>query len=97
MFRKATPLLVRQVVTRNRGGRFVASVALGRRGTISLVQPFSTTVHQARFKSTAAAATAVSQDDASSVAIGAQPPFTKILAANRGEIVSRFLYGKCCD
>jgi hypothetical protein len=87
MFRKATPTVVRHL---RRGGatvgrRCAASVVASRGGyivssSVLATSPFLST--EKRFKSTAAA---VSSDEA----WNANPPFNKILAANRGEIATR--------
>jgi hypothetical protein len=88
MFRKATPTVVRHL---RRGGatvgrRCAASVVASRGGyivssSVLATSPFPST--EKRFKSTVAA---VSSDDE---AWNANPPFNKILAANRGEIATR--------
>jgi hypothetical protein len=89
MFRKTTPALVRHL---RRGGatvgRRAAPLASHSRGgyivssSVLATNPFLFT--EKRFKSTVAA---VSNDEAE--AWNANPPFKKILAANRGEIATR--------
>jgi hypothetical protein len=91
MFRKATPNVVRHL---RRGGatvglcRRAAAAPVALRGgyyiassSVLATRPFLMT--ETRFKSTAAAA--VTNDEA----WNANPPFKKILAANRGEIATR--------